>query len=263
VTAPQTSPGRRAVPIELVGAGPGDPDLLTLRAEAALAAATVVVTDRAVAQLARSFAPDAIVTVTTAGGPDRGSIDRGATVDGDTVALVTGSARRGERVVRLYRGDPWLHPAFAVESAILAAAGLEVVTVPGLAVELAVLGVAGIASHHRPLAATVTIAPPAALPPARDPARTLVTATDDASWAVDHLARDGDAAMPVAVVATGRRWQPRVIRGTLGELSADGPLGAGVVVVGAVAGPPAATSAADGGSGGAGLAEDEGEVVGG
>jgi siroheme synthase len=261
VTAPQGSPARRAAPVELVGAGPGDPDLLTLRAEAALAAATVVVTDRAVAHLARSFAPDAIVTVSTAGGPDRGSIDRGATVDGDTVALVTGSARRGERVVRLYRGDPWLHPAYAVESAILAAAGLELVTVPGLAVELAVPGVAGIAAHHRPVAATVTIAPPAALPPALDAARTLVTATDDASWAVEHLARDGDATLPVAVVATDRNWQPRVVRGTLGELSADGSLGAAVVVVGAVAAAPGTSPEVGGSSGG--LAADEGEVVGG
>jgi len=254
VTGRRQSPARRVSPVVLVGAGPGDPDLLTLRAEAALAAATVVVTDRAVAQLARSFAPDAIVTVSTAGGPDRGSIDRGATVDGDTVALVTGSARRGERVVRLYRGDPWLHPAYAVESAILAAAGLELVTVPGLAVELAVPGVAGIAAHHRPLAATVTIASPVALPPALDPTRTLVTATDDAAWAIEHLARDGDATMPVAVVATDRSWHVRVVRGTLGEMPADASLGAGVVVVGAVAAAAV---------GGGGLAEDEGEVVGG
>jgi siroheme synthase len=257
VTAPR-APQRRASPVELVGAGPGDPELLTLRAEAALAAATVVVSDGAVAHLARSFAPDAIVTVSTAGGPDRGSIDRGATVDGDTVALVTGSARRGERVVRLYRGDPWLHPAYAVESAILAAAGLELVTVPGLAVELAVPGAAGIAAHHRPLAATVTIAPPAALPPALDPARTLVTATDDTSWAVDRLARHGEATTPAAVVTTARGGLVGVVRGALGELPSDPRLGPGVVVVGAVAAAPVAAPVAA-----AGAAEDEGEVVGG
>jgi siroheme synthase len=237
-----TVPLRPAGPavVELVGAGPGDPDLLTLRAEAALAAATVVVTDRAVARLARSFAPDAIVTVSTAGGPDGGSIDHGATVDGDAVALVTGAARRGERVVRLYRGDPWLHPAYAVESAILAGAGLTLVTVPGLAVELAVPGAAGIPVHHRPLAATVTLAAPGDLPPAVDPARTLVTSAVDARWAVERLARTGDAGLPAAVVPTAAGHGAPAVRGTLGELAGDGGRariqGAGVVVVGAVAG---------------------------
>ena len=133
-----------------VGAGPGDPDLLTLRAEALLAAATVVVTDRTVAHLARAFAPGARVTVTAAGGADRATVERDATVDGDTLAVLTGAVRWRERIVRLYRGDPWLHPAYAVESAILASSGVETVTVPGLAVELAVPTVAGIPVHHRP-----------------------------------------------------------------------------------------------------------------
>ena len=234
--------------VELVGAGPGDPDLLTLRAEAALAAATLVVCDRAVARLARTFAPDAIVTVSAAGGPDAGSIDRGATVDGDAVALITGSARRGERVVRLYRGDPWLHPAYAVESAMLTAGGLDVVTVPGLAVEIAVPGAAGIPVHHRPVAATVTIAAPAALPPAVDPGRTLVSAVDDAGWALERVARTGDPMLPAAVVVTGDRparpgAAPRVVRGTLGGLAGAEVTGAGVLVVGTVAADAAASAA--------------------
>jgi siroheme synthase len=233
--------------VELVGAGPGDPDLLTLRAEAALAAATVVVCDRVVARLARTFAPDAIVTVSAAGGPDAGSIDRGATVDGDAVALLTGAARRGERVVRLYRGDPWLHPAYAVESAILAGAGLEIVVVPGLAVELAVPATAGIAVHSRPVAATVTVAAPAGLPPAVDPARTLVAAVDDAGWALERVARTGDPALPAAVLSTGSRpptpgVAPRVITGTLGGLAGAGVTGTGVLVVGAVAAGVTASS---------------------
>jgi siroheme synthase len=233
--------------VELVGAGPGDPDLLTLRAEAALAAATVVVCDRAVARLARTFAPDAIVTVSAAGGPDAGSIDRGATVDGDAVALLTGAARRGERVVRLYRGDPWLHPAYAVESAILAGAGLELVVVPGLAVELAVPATAGIAVHHRPVAATVTVAAPAGLPPAVDPARTLVAAVDDAGWVLERVARTGDPTLPAAVVMTRSRPAtpadaPRVVAGTLAGLAGAGITGAGVLVLGAVAAGVSATA---------------------
>jgi siroheme synthase len=104
----------------------------------------------------------------------------------------------------------------------------------------------------------VTIGPPAALPAALDPARTLVTATDDTSWAVDRLARHGEATMPAAVVTTARGGLVGVVRGALGELPSDPRLGPGVVVVGAVAAARVAAPVA-----GAGAAEDEGEVVGG
>lgn len=225
---------RRPGVVELVGAGPGDPDLLTLRAEGALAAATLVVVDTAVAALARSFAPDARVVVSPAGGRDHGTVDRGATVDGDTLAVLIGAARGGERVVRLYRGDPWLHPAYAVESAILSSSGIEHVTVPGLAVELALPTAAGVPVHHRPQAVTVTLAVPANLPAAVDPARTMVTVTDDAAGLAARLRRTTDPAVPVAVVAT-YAGTTVVRRGTLTEIATDPAVGAGVLVVGAVA----------------------------
>jgi len=223
--------------VALVGAGPGDPDLLTLRAEALLAAATVVVTDAPVAHLARAFAPAARLTVTTAGGADRATVDRDATVDGDTLAVLTGAVRWRERVVRLYRGDPWLHPAHAVESAILASSGVSTVTVPGLAVELAVPTMAGIPVHHRPRAVTVTIAAPQALPPATDPARTLVSVTDDAAGLAARLSREGGRPA-MAVIAT-HGPTTSVQRGAPGALAVSPSIGPGVVVVGAVTDEPA------------------------
>ena len=249
MTGPTTG-ATTAVPVavQLVGAGPGDPDLLTLRAEAALAAATVVVTDATVAPLAAAFAPRATVTVSAAGGPDHGyhrdrgglpvggSRPGGATVDGDAVRVLTGAARRGEQVVRLYRGDPWLHPAFAVESAILTSAGVAHVTVPGPAVELAVPAAAGLAVHHRPLAVTASLGAPGALPPPTDPAHTLVTVTDDAAGAAAGLSLRGDPRLAAAVVTTGDGGTS-VRRDTLGRLASDPALAggvAGVVVVGAV-----------------------------
>jgi siroheme synthase len=238
VTSPAAAAGADAATglapgvVALVGAGPGDPDLLTLRAEALLAAATVVVTDRAVVHLARAFAPKARVTVTAAGGADRATVDRDATVDGDTLAVLTGAVRWRERVVRLYRGDPWLHPAHAVESAILASSGVETVTVPGLAVELAVPTVAGIPVHHRPQAVTVTIAAPHALPPATDPGRTLVSVTDDAAGLAARLSREGGRAA-MAVIST-HGATTTVQRGAPGALAASPSIGPGVVIVGAV-----------------------------
>ncbi len=245
--------------VEMIGAGPGDPDLLTLRAEAALAAATVVVVDDAVAHLAATFAPAATVFVSGA--------DGGAVIDGDAIRILTGAARRTERVVRLYRGDPWLHPAYAVESAILASAGVEHVAVPGPSLEIAGPGAAGVAVHHPELAVTLTIAAAEALAPAVDAARTLVTVTNDVSSVAAELAHAGDPAMAAAVVRVGegagvahRGTLASVADGTTvpagGEVSGgtnvpadgetvghrgdeeltDGPEGAVVLVVGAVAG---------------------------
>jgi siroheme synthase len=218
--------------VELVGAGPGDPDLLTLRAEAALAAATAVVTDASVAHLARSFAPQARVTVTAAGGADRATVDRDITIDGDTVGVLTGAVRGGGRVVRLYRGDPWLHPAYAVESAILASVGIATVTVPGPAVELAVPTVAGIPVHHRPSAVTVTIAPPHNLPPPTDRARTLVAVSDDAAGLAARMGGEGGPDEVAVVTMYGTT--PTVHRGPPAALAASPSIGPGVLVAGAV-----------------------------
>jgi siroheme synthase len=236
-----------------------------------------VVTDITSAHLARAFAPDAAVRVSPAGGPDRESIDRGATVDGDTLAVLIGGARAGQRVVRLYRGDPWLHPAYAVESAILASAGVRHVTVPGPLLELAVPALAGIAVHHPPAAATVTIAPSTRLPRASDRQHTLVTVADDADDAggvAARLARSGDSHLPAAVVVAVGGVPRAVRRGTLGDLARDRTLGGGVVVVGAVAAeipvdapdvpPDATTTAVDltediaGAAGGDGAGETRG-----
>ncbi len=232
-----------AVPtvVELVGAGPGDPDLLTLRAEAALAAATVVVTDRAVADLAAAFAPRAAVMVSPAGGDDEGGVGA-AIVDGDAVRVLAGAARRGERVVRLYRGDPWLHPAYVVESALLSSAGVEHLTVPGLAVELAVPTMAGVPVHHRPSSVSVTLGSLSNLPPAIDPARTLVTVADDPAGLVAGLGRGGDPSIPAAVISADEG--AAVVRcGTLADLAVDPTIGPGVVVVGAVVGATTADCA--------------------
>ncbi|MDD9369675.1 MAG: SAM-dependent methyltransferase [Acidimicrobiales bacterium] len=204
--------------VEMIGAGPGDPDLLTLRAEASLASATVVVVDASVAHLAAAFAPSARVWISPPGAE--------AAVDGDAIRILIGSARHDERAVRLYRGDPWLHPAYAVESAILASAGVDHVAVPGPSLELAVPGAAGVAVHHPGLAVTLTTATAEGLPPATDPARTLVTVVRarDISAVAAELARAGDQAMPAVVVHAGE-GAGTAQRGTLASLAASHPSG--------------------------------------
>ena len=174
----------------LVGAGPGDPDLLTLRAEAALAAATLVVTDPAVIPLAEAFTRGSSVVPAPA----------------DPAALVELVAP-AVAAVRLYRGDPWLHPAFAAESAALASGGVATEAVPGPPVETALAGAAGVPVHHRPLAVALTLGSAAS---ARA-GRTLAAEVRDLAAACAALG--GDA--PAAVVPAGGS----VRRGTLAELA--------------------------------------------
>ena len=193
-------------PVLLAGAGPGDPDLLTLRAEAALAAARLVVADPALIPLVAAFALQAEVV---AAGPDPS-----ATAD----RLAAGPAP----AVRLYRGDPWLHAAYAAEAAALAARGVPTEPVPGPPVETALAGAAGLALHHRPLAVTLTLGPLDALPAPADPARTLVAEVPDTQAAALRLARAVTGPPAVAVVD--------------GTVHRDPPSEPGLLIVGAVAG---------------------------
>jgi siroheme synthase len=122
-----------SAPVLLVGAGPGDPDLLTLRAELAIAGAATVLVDRDVAHLAEGHDADVVV------------LDAGA-----AAAEVVAAVRRARPpVVRLYRGDPWLHPAHAAERDALAAAGTTTEAVPGISVAVGTATAAGQPTHHR------------------------------------------------------------------------------------------------------------------
>lgn len=210
------------VTVALVGAGPGDPDYVTLRAEARLATAEVVVTDIATLGVAERFAPRARMVTVADGAP--------------AVAALLVAARGGGGIVRLYTGDPWLHPAHGVERAALHQAGITTEPVAGVAVEVALPALAGIAIHVRHLAVTCTIGPAEVMPPAVDPARTLVVPTDDATAAAGQLAASGSPDLPGAVVPA---QNPRhVVRGTLEELGRGAaPAGACLLVVGAVTDP--------------------------
>jgi uroporphyrin-III C-methyltransferase/precorrin-2 dehydrogenase/sirohydrochlorin ferrochelatase len=138
--------------VSLVGAGPGDPDLLTLRAVQRLQAADVVVHDRLVSQRVLDYAPPAAELVDVGKQPG----GRGAT-QSEINALLVEYGRRGRRVVRLKGGDPFVFGRGGEEALALAEAGVPFEVVPGVSSALAAPAAAGIPVTHRGLSASVTV----------------------------------------------------------------------------------------------------------
>ncbi len=138
--------------VHLVGAGPGDADLLTLRAARLLAAADVVVHDRLVGPgvLAHCRPGAELVDVSKRPGGD-------SAAQRDINDLLIARARDGLEVVRLKGGDPLVFGRGAEEAGALAAAGIPVAVVPGVSSALAAPAAAGVPVTHRDLARSLTI----------------------------------------------------------------------------------------------------------
>ncbi|MCE9575415.1 MAG: uroporphyrinogen-III C-methyltransferase, partial [Deltaproteobacteria bacterium] len=128
--------------VSLVGAGPGDPELLTLRALRRLREADLVLNDALVPTALVELAPQArrFFVGKRAG---RHSIEQ------DTIhRLMIRAARRGDRVVRLKCGDPFVFGRGGEEALALADAGIPFEIVPGLSSALAAPALAGIPVTH-------------------------------------------------------------------------------------------------------------------
>ncbi len=130
--------------VTLVGAGPGDPELLTLKAVRAIGGATVLLVDDLVDDAVLAFADPAarIVRVGKRGGcqsTPQAFIDK----------LMVTEACRGERVVRLKGGDPFVFGRGGEEAERLRAAGIEVEVVNGITAGLAAVSSLGVPLTHR------------------------------------------------------------------------------------------------------------------
>jgi uroporphyrin-III C-methyltransferase len=137
--------------VSLVGAGPGDPDLLTVRAARAMAAADIVFYDALVAREVLDLAPLAQrFGVGKRGG--RPSM-RQETIN----RLLVRSARQGKRVVRLKGGDPFVLGRGGEEAMSLVAAGIPFEVIPGVSSAVAAPGLSGIPVTHRGLASAFVV----------------------------------------------------------------------------------------------------------
>src|SRR5438874_456689 len=138
--------------VYLVGAGPGDPGLLTARALELIAAADVILYDRLVpaAALERARGDARLVFV--------GKQGRGPSVPQEqTQALMLEHARAGRTVVRLKGGDPFVFGRGGEEALALRAAGIEFEVVPGVTAGIAACAYAGIPVTHRGRSSAVAL----------------------------------------------------------------------------------------------------------
>ena len=131
----------------IVGAGPGDPELLTIKALRALENSDVVLYDRLVAPAILELIPNGVERVYV--GKNHGEQD---SVQTEIMVLLERYALAGKTVVRLKGGDPFVFGRGAEEWAHLAALGVAVQIVPGISSSLAVPALAGIPLTYRHLA---------------------------------------------------------------------------------------------------------------
>ena len=213
----------------LVGGGPGDPGLLTLRGYRELLAADVVVVDRLAPTALLDELDDDVEVV------DVGKDPRGAAVSQDAInALLVDRARAGKVVVRLKGGDPFVLGRGSEEVAACLAAGVAVDVVPGVTSATAAATLAGVPLTERGTAQEFTVAS-GHVPPgdprstvdwkrlgASDSTLVLLMAVANLRPIAAALIEAGrDPTTPAAIVQNASMPDQRVVRSTLSRMADD------------------------------------------
>jgi uroporphyrinogen III methyltransferase/synthase len=251
--------------VYLVGAGPGDPGLLTRRGAALLARADVVLHDRLVSPALLDLVPSSALVIDVGKGPDSSQDDAtaagGAARQQDIDALLVEHGRASAVVVRLKGGDPFLFGRGGEEAAVLTQAGVPWEVVPGVTSAFGVPAAVGIPVTQRGLAASVTVvtgrvgaedgtdAPDwEALAGVGGTLVILMGMANRAAIAAALIAGGRAPDTAVAVVARGTTAAQGVARTTLAGLADVDLAGPAVIVIG----PVAALGLETGPSGGSG-----------
>jgi uroporphyrin-III C-methyltransferase/precorrin-2 dehydrogenase/sirohydrochlorin ferrochelatase len=222
LTTPRTADAAALGEVYLIGAGPGDPDLLTLRALQLLQQADVILYDRLVSEavLARARRDARRIFVGKESG-ERGQQER-------IHALLIELTARGQRVARLKGGDPFVFGRGGEEIEVLKRHGIPFTVVPGITAALGAAASSGLPLTHRRLAQSVTfITGHEGEAAARDwhyfadPAHTVVFYMGVAQLeAILRRLRSAGAhaSHPVAIIERATLPEQRVLRGTLADI---------------------------------------------
>jgi uroporphyrin-III C-methyltransferase len=209
--------------VYLVGAGPGDPGLLTVKALRILQIADVVLHDRLVSAEILRLCPNALLID---GGKQQGDQER---IQDDINRRMLSSARTGLNVVRLKGGDPMVFARGAEEREYLIRHGVEVEVVPGVSSALAVPALAGIPPTCRGLAASFAVIAGHRQhlietdwsQYARVDTLIVLMGVENRDLIAENLIRMGrDSAQPVAFIEHGSTPRERVIESSLAAVAA-------------------------------------------
>ncbi|MFZ4516618.1 MAG: uroporphyrinogen-III C-methyltransferase [Acidimicrobiia bacterium] len=229
--------------VYLLGAGPGDPDLLTVRGAEVLRRAQCVVYDRLAAPALLTLVPDDAERIYVGKGPGFAEMTQA-----EINAVLVARGTQYDEVVRLKGGDPYIFGRGGEEADELRRAGVAFEVIPGITSAIAAAAYAGIPVTHRGLSTHVTI-----VTGHEDPAK----GRTDVDWealarvggtlvilmGVGHIRAIADRLMagglapdtPVAAVRNGTRPDQRTIRTTLAAAADAGFASPSAIIVGAVA----------------------------
>jgi uroporphyrin-III C-methyltransferase / precorrin-2 dehydrogenase / sirohydrochlorin ferrochelatase len=232
-----------AATVALIGGGPGDPELVTLRAKKLLAGADVVVYDRlSPLQLVEELQPRAsaglVELIDVGKAPDNHPVPQG-----EINAILVREAKAGKRVVRLKGGDPYVFGRGGEELIACAEAGIEVEVVSGISSSISVPAIAGIPVTHRGIATSFTVVTGHEavrnIPGGRDHTVVILMGVSTLAESAAALAAEGrGSSCPVAIIEDGFGPNQRVTIATLGTIAsiaeATGVKAPAVIVIGDV-----------------------------
>lgn len=231
--------------VYLVGAGPGDPGLLTVRGLELLRKAEIIVYDRLVNPILLEEAPAEAARIFA------GKLTGSHSLPQEKInQLLIRHARRGKRVVRLKGGDPFVFGRGGEEAEALAEAGIPFEVVPGVSSAVAVPAYAGIPLTHRRLSSSFAVitghecnksAPSVdwgRLATAVDTLVVLMGIKNLPNIAAELLAHGRAPETPVALIRWGTTEKQETITGTLADIVGKATLLSApvVIVIGDVAG---------------------------